>query len=256
MIFSAAAAPASPGALYAATSTGLLRTNGGEDPWRAVGGIPEGVAAYALALAGATSAELFVGTAGDIGLSSDHGGSWSWSPTNATFNFVVDPSRPSRALAATRDGVLKSEDGGLHWSPSVSGLEKTFALQLGEDARDPPVIYAATAGAGVFRSSNGARSWSETGLELSRMIVRSVAVDPGAADVVFAGTDAGVFRSAIRGEQWAPLVGDLPRAPVYALLADPRMRGTILPGRRPGSSGAGTAARVGARFQRRAFLRS
>ena len=227
VVYSVAASKAS---LYAATSTGLLRASGSAAGWSPVGGIPDGVAAYALALTGAAGSEFLVGTSGDIGRSFDRGGSWSWSPTNATFSFVVDRSRPSRALAATRDGVLKSDDGGLHWDPSASGLEKTFALQLGEDARDPSVVYAATAGAGVFRSSNGARSWNEAGWELSRMIVRSIAVDPGAADVVYAGTDAGVFRSVNRGEDWSPLMGDLPRAPVYALLTDARARGTIFAG--------------------------
>ena len=227
LVYSVAASSAS---LYAATSTGLLRASSGATGWSPVGGIPEDVAAYALALTGASSSEFLVGTSGDIGRSSDHGGSWSWSPTNATFSFVVDPSRPGYALAATREGVLRSDDGGLHWSPSVSGLEKTFALHLGEDARDPSVVYAATAGAGVFRSSNGARSWKEAGWELSHMIVRSVAVDPGTPGVVFAGTDAGVFRGVNRGEDWFPLTGELPRAPVYALLADPTTRGTIFAG--------------------------
>ena len=230
IVFSAAVAAGPPSVLYAGTTLGLMRAVPGASGWDSVPGIPEGVAAYAIALRGAASPELLLGTSGSVGRSSDHGGSWSWSASHGAFSLSVDGQHPDLALVATREGVFRSEDGGAHWSSPASGLERTFALEIAADPKNPSVVYAATAGSGVLRSADGARSWSPGSRELSRRIVRSLAVDAAANAIVYAGTDSGVFRSLDAGREWAPVSDGLARVPVYALLADPRSPGTIYAG--------------------------
>ncbi len=230
VVYSVAVPSPPPEALFAGTSTGLMRAVPGQPGWDPVPGIPEGLAAYAIALRGTVSPELLLGTSGSIGRSADHGGTWSWSPTHGAFSLSVDAAHPDLALVATREGVLRSDDGGDRWSSAASGLEKTFALELAADPKDASVVYAATAGAGVFRSDSGGRSWKPGGRELTRRIVRSLAVDALAGGAVYAGTDSGVFRSLDAGRQWAPASEGLPQAPVYALLADPRAAGTLFAG--------------------------
>ena len=164
------------------------------------------------------------------GAAASKGRTWTFSPALAAFHIAVDSLHPDVVLAATRQGVLKSEDGGANWSLAASGLEKTFALQIGEDPSDPRVAYAATAGAGVFRTGDAARSWKPGGIELTHRIVRCVIVGSEDGALLFAGTDSGVFRSADRGESWEPSSEGLPEAAVYALLSDPAARGTVYAG--------------------------
>src|SRR5262249_41788458 len=79
----------------------------------------------------------------------------------------------------------------------------------------------ATAGNGIFRSTDGGRSWKPTGPELDRTVVRCVSPDPSARETISVGTDGGVFLSIDGGKSWKRTSGGLPRAPVYALRLDP-----------------------------------
>ncbi len=100
-------------------------------------------------------------------------------------------------------------------------MEKTFALSLAAHPRDPGVFYAATAGSGVFKSTDRGQSWKPAGRELDRTVVRCVATGTAHGDSVYAGTDGGVFVSADRGKSWQRRSAGLPRAVVYALVLDP-----------------------------------
>lgn len=223
-----AVAPDTGGGLYAATSSGLVHCVG-PSACAGVPGVPEGVVADAV-VPFPRGDDLYIGTTGSIARSEDSGATWSFAPTHAAFHLALDPSKPDVILAAAREGVLKSEDGGKHWYLAVSGMEKTFALQLGHDPAEPDTYYAATAGGGVFRTVDAGRSWKAGGSALTRRIVRSVAADPADRQVVWAGTDSGVFRSADRGEDWLPASEGLPRAPVYALAPDPEIPGALYAG--------------------------
>jgi photosystem II stability/assembly factor-like uncharacterized protein len=100
-------------------------------------------------------------------------------------------------------------------------MEKTFALSLASDPQDANVFYAATAGSGVFKSTDAGQSWKPVGRELERTVVRCIATDTARGESVYAGTDGGVFVSADRGKTWQRRSAGLPRAVVYALAIDP-----------------------------------
>jgi photosystem II stability/assembly factor-like uncharacterized protein len=227
VVYTVAATPDRRGDVLAGTSAGLLR--GDEGSWTSVSGIPEGLVVYTVAPR-SEGGDVLVGAVGSVGRSDDHGISWSFTPSYDAFSVLVDALHPERAFVATRGGLLRTDDDGRTWSASVAGFEKTFAVQLGADRVDVPVYYAATAGSGVFRSLDGGRSWTAGGSELTRRLVRSVAVLPGGEHAVYAGTDSGVFCSLDRGATWAPWSGGLPRAPVYALAFDPRAPGVLFAG--------------------------
>ncbi len=226
------AVAATPSALCAGTSSQLLRLPAKGGAWESVPGIPEDASGtFAIAPLGSDpSAELLVGTSGDIGRSLGGGSSWSWVPTHTVFSLASDPGQPGVAYAATRAAVLRSEDGGLGWKIASDGLLKTFAFQLAVDPRSSSTVYAATAGSGVYRTTDAAKSWKPGGTELARSIVRSLVLDPNAMDTVYAGTDRGVFASTTGGRTWSPLFDGLPRAPVYALSADPKSPMTFFAG--------------------------
>jgi photosystem II stability/assembly factor-like uncharacterized protein len=92
---------------------------------------------------------------------------------------------------------------------------------------DPRVLYAGTRGAGVFRSTDGGRSWERrnghgTGALLDLDIL-AVAVDPSDPDRVYAGTlRRGLSRSIDGGESWTvPAQGEGLGASVQAIVVDP-----------------------------------
>jgi photosystem II stability/assembly factor-like uncharacterized protein len=81
--------------------------------------------------------------------------------------------------------------------------DEIFAITV--DPTDADVLYVGTLGAGVFRSSDGGRSWGAASTDLPPDAVVRLVVDPANAATVFARTTNGVFRSDDRGETWADI---------------------------------------------------
>jgi photosystem II stability/assembly factor-like uncharacterized protein len=74
-----------------------------------------------------------------------------------------------------------------------------FSLTI--DPADPNVLYAGTAGAGGYRSVDGAATWTPLGIDTT---VWSVLVDPSDSHVVYAGSNGtGVYRSTDGGVSFA-----------------------------------------------------
>lgn len=61
-----------------------------------------------------------------------------------------------RLFAGTRDGLLRSDDGGFTWHPSGFGGRRVTAVGCGSSA-----VYAGTKGPRLFRSDDGGDTWIE-----------------------------------------------------------------------------------------------
>lgn len=100
-----------------------------------------------------------------------------------------------------------------------------YTGNIGAIAIDPSsanIIYVATYGAGVFKSTNGGANWalSNTGLGVHNVIeANALAIDMKDSRVIFAGTGDGVFRSMNGGAGWAKAKGS--HGSVIALAIDP-----------------------------------
>lgn len=80
-----------------------------------------------------------------------------YGPTGSgVVDVVIDPRSPDR-LWITNGTVYKSEDGGVSFHPSASGLEGQVIWRLAIDPGQPDVLYASVwdHGSGVFRSRDG-----------------------------------------------------------------------------------------------------
>jgi len=107
-----------------------------------------------------------------------------------------------------------------------AGAANTMAV----DQQHPLTVYAATHG-GVFKSTDGAHSWTPIGSGLTNLDVLAVAVDPIHSGTVYAGTNgSGLFKSIDGGANWIAMNNGLSTptgAFVRALVVDPLNSGNL-----------------------------
>jgi len=160
----------------------------------------------ALVIDSINPATLYGGTPTGVLKSTDGGAIWTNTGLSMAVNLLaLDPVKPTTLYAATGSsglsgfgGLLKSTDGGASWAPINEGLESLMATRspvaaLVIDAANPQVLYAGTSGYGVFRSTDGGAHWSPLNDGLTNLDVRLLALTPGKANALYAGTGSGTF---------------------------------------------------------------
>jgi photosystem II stability/assembly factor-like uncharacterized protein len=135
------------------------------------------------------------------------------------------PGRPHTFLAgAVNGGVWKTEDDGRTWTPIFDSQPTQSIGAIAVSTSDPNTIYVASGeglhrpdlsvGNGVYRSSDGGKTWSHLSLNDSQQIP-SLAVDPRDAKRVYAAVlghpygpsaERGVFRSLDGGVTWSKVL--------------------------------------------------
>src|SRR5262245_3076914 len=188
---------------------------------------------------------------GGVWKTNDYGLTWTPifddQPTQSIGTVAVAPSDPSvvyvgsgeglqRPDLSVGDGIYKSTDAGKTWTHL--GLRQ--ARQIGAlivDPRDPSRVFVAALGhpygandeRGVFRSTDGGRSWQKVLYKDGNTGAIDVAFDPSNAQIVYAalwaarqgpweynnaytGSTSGLFKSIDGGDTWEPLTRGLPTA--------------------------------------------
>jgi photosystem II stability/assembly factor-like uncharacterized protein len=144
-------------------------------------------------------------------------------------------------FGGTGGGVWKSGDGGINWEPitdgSVFGTGSVGAIGLSDS--DPNTIYVGMGespirgnvshGDGVYKSTDGGRTWKHIGLEDTRQISR-IRVNPKNPDLVYVAAQGhvwapnaqrGVFRSKDGGKTWEKVLFRSDKAGACDLIIDP-----------------------------------
>lgn len=203
--------------------------------------------------------------------SSDGGRTWQHMglvETRSIARIVISPRDPNTVYVAAlghlwgenaERGVYKTSNGGASWSRILFVDDTTGAVDLVMDPTNPEVLYAAMwhrvrnggshmqgtgAGSGMYRTSNGGRSWTKltdpalrNGLPTSsigrvsiaiaarnpRVVYAMIAVDSGVTNTS-AAPFGGLFRSDDAGAHWKQ-VNDLAANPHYyydEIVVDPR----------------------------------
>ena len=142
-------------------------------------------------------------------------------------------------MGSTGGGIWKTEDGGTYWENISDGFFKRAsvgAIAIAES--DPNVIYVGMGestirsnvshGDGVYKSTDGGRTWRHCGLTETRNIGK-VRVHPSNPDLVYVGafghahgpnTERGVYRSKDGGETWEQVLFRSAEAGVVDLSLD------------------------------------
>ncbi len=187
-------------------------------------------------------------TGGGVWKTTDYGQSWNnvsdgYFPTPSIGSIAVSPSDPQRVYVGTGSdglrsnviagkGVFGSRDGGKTWQDL--GLPR--AGQIGAvivDPEDPDRLFVAAIGQpfgpnperGVFRSTNGGKSWEKVFYHSDTVGVADLEFAPDDSQVVYAalwrgvrkpwtiisgGMEGGIYKSTDGGDSWNKLAGGLP----------------------------------------------
>jgi len=147
----------------------------------------------------------------------------------------IGPNRGGRSIAsagsstrpneyyfgATGGGLWKTTDGGLTWKPVTDGKIKSSSVSaVAVSESNPDILYIGMGetefrgnimqGDGVYRSSDGGKTWTNVGLVGTQAIAR-VRIDPKNPDVVYVAalghpyapnSERGVYRSLNGGKSW------------------------------------------------------
>ncbi len=155
----------------------------------------------------------------------DMAGEWrvkSFLTDRAVTCITGDPSRPLTLFAGCRNGVLRSDDGGIRWVES--GMAGHIVKSIAVSPLNSNRVYAGTKPAHLFRSDDGGRTWRElSGFRKIpnrwwwfspaeppdfRPYVMSIAPSPTERDVLLAGVE---FGAVVRSTDGGNLVASPPR---------------------------------------------
>ena len=197
--------------------SGVYKSTDGGVTWRFSLGEPT----RALAIDPVTPTTVYAGAGfalfggevlGDGVFKSTDGGA-SWSRANiglvgSDINVIaVDPKTPATVYVGTLfDGVFKTTTGGASWIRSNTGLKAAPVNSLAVAATSPDHLYVGVyseRGTAVLRSTDGADTWTATGLALVDVLgVAELAVDPSNPKTIYMGGLTGVFKSIDGGDTW------------------------------------------------------
>ncbi|HEX8942168.1 MAG TPA: hypothetical protein VF785_03460 [Gemmatimonadaceae bacterium] len=150
-------------------------------------------------------------------------------PSDPNIIYVGTGEENPRNNASIGDGMYKSIDAGQHWTHI--GLEKSDKIaRLVIDAKNPDLVYACALGRewgpneerGVFKTTDGGKSWKKILYVDSQTACSDVAADPGNSNILYAGMytyrrwawhlesgggNTAVYRSVDGGNSWERLSG-------------------------------------------------
>jgi carboxypeptidase C (cathepsin A)/photosystem II stability/assembly factor-like uncharacterized protein len=145
-------------------------------------------------------------------------------------------------MGATGGGVWKTENGGQSWRNISDGFFRTGSIgDIAVYAADPEIIYVGTGeapvrgqmsstGDGVYKSTDGGKTWTHVGLEKTLQISR-VVIHPTNPNLVYVAAQGnrwvpsnarGVYRSSDGGATWKRILFSSDIAGASELQMDPR----------------------------------
>ena len=192
-------------------NTYYVGDNGVQRIVNGMGGLPirDDLAVNVLAIDPRTPSTLYMGTEFTGVLESTDSG-MTWNPIgldglSGVDSLVISPTNRAtlyatvRTVAGSGGGVYSNRLGLPYFQMWNAGLpDPPSVVTLAIDPLTPRIVYVGSwtydgHGLGVFRSDDGAASWSALNDGLTNTNVHALAISPRPPIVVYAGTDSGVF---------------------------------------------------------------
>ncbi|MBI5609688.1 MAG: hypothetical protein HY902_12520, partial [Deltaproteobacteria bacterium] len=151
-------------------------------------------------------------------------GSWKWlGPGNIggrIRSLVVHPTQPAKLwVGSVSGGIWHSANSGASWAPVDDFMASLAVTTLAIDPTNPDIMYAGTGegfynlhaihGGGVFRSTDGGKSWSHLPATSGATFkyVQRLALVPGQPQTLLVASSSGILRSVDSGQNWKWVAG-------------------------------------------------
>lgn len=164
-----------------------------------------------------TTTTIYLGSYdGGVWKSTDDGQTWQALTDQQPDLFIsaiaIDPTNHNVVYAGNSDGVLKTIDGGAHWT-ELGGINEAYPTKILVNPRNPQQIFDLSY-PNLMVSSNGGTSWTQAAGLPSGALVDDLAIDPSPSPVVLFATveQHGLYRSTNGGTSWSLLTSGLPSA--------------------------------------------
>jgi hypothetical protein len=137
------------------------------------------------------------------------------------YGMVIDDSSPSTMYACGLDqGVYKTTDSGVSWTPMNNGIQLIQVQTLAISKNNPQYLLAGTAtgtGAGVYRTTDGGANWTQVNNGITETIgVQALMIHPDNPNIawvcIFDGVaDAvnGLYKTTDGGTNWFPIINGI-----------------------------------------------
>lgn len=196
--------PTSANVVYAATGSGVFRSDDGGSVWAIAGSLLTS-SVTDVAVARSNSNIVYAVSNGAPYKSSNGGGIWSSIPNGLSGFFTgvaVDPNDADLAyLVGIGGAVFKTTNGGTSWTNvSIVGVSSQV-LSIAIDPVNTQIVYVGTSQR-VYKSTVGGSSWValNNGFQFTTSIF-DLLID-SATNNIYAGTQNGIYKSVDAGANW------------------------------------------------------
>ena len=164
--------------LYAGAGSGVYKTSNGGGVWGA-SGLPTNEV-YDLEFSPGSTTTIYAATNQGIFRSDDSAGWWNQIALGGQkiAALALAPTNPVTIYASIAgQGVLRSEDAGVTWTPINDGLLSQTVNAFVIDPQSPTVVYAGT-NQGIYRSGNRGDFWVRFDIDLNGQSVVALTLRP------------------------------------------------------------------------------
>jgi photosystem II stability/assembly factor-like uncharacterized protein len=127
------------------------------------------------------------------------------------------------------DGVQRSVNAGITWSPATNGYAAQYVPAVAFDPQSSKSVLAATYGNGVFRSADAGATWARTSIPAFVLALLFDRLNPSVAYAV-GSNDAGVLKSVNGGKSWNSINNGLGSPSQFQALAQSGTGSVLLTG--------------------------
>jgi photosystem II stability/assembly factor-like uncharacterized protein len=167
----------------------------------AVPGLPDTPDYHSLLVAPSDPQALVLGTHNGLYRSTDGGTTWNDASLAGQDAMNLARADEDVVWGAGHNVLAKSTDGGRTWEyVAPDGLPHLDVHGFAVDPRDPKTVWAALAGEGLFRSTNGGGSFSLVSREVGAGVMALAITEDGR--VLAADMQQGLFVSSNDGKSW------------------------------------------------------
>jgi photosystem II stability/assembly factor-like uncharacterized protein len=251
LMFDVSVHPTNPGTVFATARSGAFRSRDGGQTWAGMAHPPAHLfETYAVNVSPHTPQILLVTPElnGKLFRSLDGGESWelvyklgalSGLDRRGFKRIAFAPSAPHVIYAGSCRsrgelhggktdalGIFKSTNTGASGSWKAANDAQTADVCVNDLAvhqANHNIVYAATAGEGLYKTDDGGQSWMQRNAGLPTDDVRSVAIHPNKTNTLYIGTEGyGVYKSVDGGGSWSALTAGMePNDRIWAIEIDP-----------------------------------